>query len=974
MQIASVTNATELVNELGRVIGKKNVAFDDISRALYSTDASNYQIVPVGVTFPRDADDVCAIHEVARQYQVPLLPRGGGTSLAGQCVGSAIVMDFTRHMRRIRSINAEEHTVVVEPGMVLDQLNKQLQPLGLMYGPDPASSNRATVGGCLGNNSTGTHSILYGMTSDNVRSLEVVLANGEKVWLGTPDLTTSTETTRRLQVTVRELVHNHAGEIAARYPKTWRTVAGYALNRLDPDAIDLAQLIIGSEGTLGSIVAAELEIVQRPVQTWLAVVHFAEKMAALEAVPHLLEAQPSAVELLDKYLLDRTRNQPEFAKHLNFVEGDPEALLLVEFYGQNAAELQAGLDRLQQILQRLGHHDAVVLLTEKSDQANVWKIRKAGLGLLYSERSEFKTIPVIEDAAVPVEHLAAYIDRVEAVVRSAGANMAIYAHASAGCLHVRPMINLKTAHGLRQYRQIAEGAVEAVMAFGGTTSGEHGEGIVRGEFSKQLFGPELTEVFRIVKQTFDPDNLMNPGKVVDVPPMDSTELLRYGTDYSVPLELVETRYDWTTDNGFAAAVEMCNGSGVCRKEDTGTMCPSFMATRDEKDSTRGRANVLRLAMSGKFGLDGMEQEQVKDVLDLCLSCKACKAECPASVDMARIKAEFMANYHDIHGTPLRSQVFGRVHQLNTLGGLLPALSNFGMQVPGVAAALKRALGIASDRDLPRFASTRFSKWWQRQPQDIQTTQTKQPVPILLIDTFTEFYETGIGQALAYVTNQLSLGLRSVRMPKQACCGRPAISKGLLDTAKIMATSNIQYLKRIIASEPNARFMILEPSCLSAFIDDYPTLVDAEWQPWAHDIAQRFVSVEEWLDEIRAEGLLEALNWDKMPRHIILHGHCHQKALWGSQAALRLLRSIPGARVEELDAGCCGMAGSFGYESEHYDVSIQVAEQRLYPKVRNHPDAIIAAAGTSCREQVAHIQGKAHHPIEIVAMACGHRIK
>lgn len=970
MQIAPSTDTRSLVKELERAIGEHNVAFDDVTRAIYSTDASNYQIIPVGVAFPRDGDDVCAVHEIATAHQLPLLPRGGGTSLAGQTVGHAIVMDFTRHMRRFRSVNAEQRTVVVEPGMVLDQLNQQLGKLGLKYGPDPASGNRATVGGALGNNSTGTHSILYGMSSDHVRWVDVVLASGEKVRLGPPELTPQNQTTQRIATNIRQILQQHESQIVERYPKTWRTVAGYALNRLDVDALDLAQLVVGSEGTLGTIVAAELNVVEKPRHTCLAVVHFSDYMASLEAVPTILETEPSAVELLDKFLMDRTRRQPEFAKHLTFVEGDPAALLLVEFYGASEAELDAGLARLRHVLQRIGHREPVVVLTTSHDQANVWKIRKSGLGLLYSERSEFKTIPVIEDAAVPVEHLAAYIERVEQVVHDAGAEMAIYAHASAGCLHVRPMLNLKNERGLRQYREIAEGAVAAVMAFGGTTSGEHGEGILRGEFSKVLFGEDLTQAFREVKRAFDPDNLMNPGKVVDVPPMDDSHLLRFGTDYSVPLELVETRFDWQADNGFAAAVEMCNGSGVCRKEDSGTMCPSFMATRDEKDSTRGRANVLRLAMSGKLGLDAMQQERVKDVLDLCLSCKACKAECPSAVDMARIKAEFMANYHDAHGVSIRDQIFGNIHRLNRIGGWVPWLANMGLQVPGVAALTKQLLQVASDRDLPRFASTRFSQWWKQQPNPESHTSTARSVPILIIDTFAEYYEPEIGQALAFIAQQIGIGLRAVRMPGQACCGRPAMSKGLLDTARDMATANLQYLKRIVATEPNARFMIFEPSCLSAFVDDYPTLVDADWQPWAADIAERFMSIEQWLAELATEGLLQSLNWDLLPRQVILHGHCHQKALWGTQATLTALQAIPGATVTELDAGCCGMAGSFGYAAEHYDVSMQIAEQRLYPAVRDNPDALIAAPGTSCREQVAHIQGRVFHPVEIVAMACG----
>ncbi|MBZ0317608.1 MAG: FAD-binding protein [Anaerolineae bacterium] len=960
----------DLAHELTQAIGRDAVKFDEISRLLYSTDASNYQIFPVGVTFPKNADEVSAIHEIAMRYHVPVMPRGGGTSLAGQTVNRAIVMDFPKFMRRVRGVNADTKTVQVEPGLILGHLNQQLAGLGLMFGPDPASANRCVVGGCLGNNSSGTHSIMYRMTADHVNWLDVVLANGEKVRLGRREFSSENGTVEKLRAGVAQILQRYAEPIATRYPQTWRTVAGYALNRLEMDDIDLAQLIIGSEGTLGTIVATELRLVDKPKYTRLAIVHFATLLASLEIVPAILETDPSAVELFDRMLMDRTRRMPDYAKKLHFVEGDPAAVLAVEYYGDSPAELDSKIETLRRRLIAENHHVAVVTLIDAAGQGDFWTIRKAGLGLLASDRGDLKAIEIIEDAAVPVEHLAAYIEQVMGIVEGVGAGMSVYAHASAGCLHVRPLVNLKTEHGMRQYRQIAEQAVEAVLSFNGTTSGEHSEGILRGEFNERLFGPELMQAFREVKHLFDPHNQMNPNRIVDTPKMDDESLMRYGLSFGVPLEIVETRFDWSTDFGYAGAIEMCNGAGECRKENVGVMCPSYMATHDERDSTRGRANTLRAAMMGLLGLNGMKDERVKDVLDLCLSCKACKSECPSSVDMARIKAEFMAQYYDAHRIiPLRARIFANIHRLNELGSIFPPITNLALNMPIVSQVAAKQLGITPERQLPKLARQRFSQWWAKN-KPVESRPPLKQTPILLIDTFMEYNDPQMGRALAYLMEQSDYELRAQRLPWQGCCGRPAISKGLLDQAKRMSTANVEGLAALIEYDPEVRFMMFEPSCVSALRDDTRTLVNKEYQAAADDIASRIMSVEEWLDAWRAAGSMDDLRWDHQPREIILHGHCHQKSLWGTSASLNILRAIPGATVRELDAGCCGMAGSFGYEAEHYEVSMRIAEQRLYPAVRNNPNAIIAAAGTSCREQVGHIEGRALHPVEIVAMACG----
>ncbi len=938
------------------------VRFDTTTRLLYSTDASNYQIEPIGVAFPRHAGDVAAAHQIAARHGVPLLPRGAGSALAGQTVGYALVLDLSRHMRRVQSVDVEARRVRVQSGMVLGQLNAQLAPLDLMVGPDPASADRATVGGCLGNNATGMHSILYGMFSDHVAGVEVVLADGERLALGAN--APVHPRAAALAAEVSAILDRYAGEIAARYPRTWRTVAGYALNRLDPQAPDLAQLFVGAEGTLGTVTEIDLALVPRPRMTRLALVHYGELHAALESVPGLLEVGPSAIELLDKMLLDMTRAHPDYSRHLTFVEGDPAAVLAVEFYGESADELAANIDRLKQKLAALGHRERIVIAESEARAADVLKVRKAGLGLLMSMRGDFKPVPFIEDAAVPVEHLAAYVAGVERIVAENGARMALYAHASAGCLHIRPLLNLKSAEGLRQYRAIAEATSDLVLTYHGTTSGEHGEGLSRGEFSRKLFGPVLTEAFREVKRAFDPQGLMNPGKVVDVGPMDDPRTLRYGPEYATPLAPARTRLDWSHDGGFAGAVEMCNGAGVCRKEGTGTMCPSFMATRDEQDSTRGRANILRLAMTGHLSAEGLTDRRVAEVLDLCLSCKACKAECPSLVDMARLKAEFTAAYYDRHGAPLRARLFGNIHHLNRLGSLFPPLANAMLRSAPGRWALAR-IGVAPERTLPTLARQRFSVWARRHGAVFPPGAAE--APILIADTYTEYNTPHLGQAALRVAQAAGCRVEVWGPRELDCCGRPLISKGLLDGARSLAIKNVRRMAPIVAR--GERFMLLEPSCAAAFRDEYAGLVPAALRDDARRVGAATITVEEWLAEIGAAGRLPPERFDAQPREVLLHGHCYQRALWGTTATHLALRLIPNCRVTELDDGCCGVAGSFGYEREHYALSMQIGEQRLLPAVRAAPEAIIAASGVSCREQVQHGAGRtALHPVEVVAAA------
>lgn len=933
-----------LIADLEKYIGKEQVKFDQMTRLLYSTDASNYQMMPIGVTFPRSADDVIAIHEVARQHQMPVLPRGSGSSLAGQTVGQAIVMDFTRYMRRVRGINAEAQTVLVEPGLVLGQLNKQMQPMGFMFGPDPASAERAAIGGCIGNNATGAHSILYGMTSDNILRLEVVLPSGEQVWLDadTPQMT-------QIREKISQLVTENQAEITNRYPKTWRTSAGYALNKIDPSNVDLKWLLAGSEGTLATIVQAELRLVPRPPLRRLAMLHFDTLRASLEATPRILETQPAAIELIDRFLLDKTRQHAGFAPLLNFVEGDPAALLAVEYYGASDTELSAKVESLKMLLNRIGYKGSMVLAITPQEQANVWKVRKAGLGLLMSQRGDTKPIDLIEDAAVPVEYLADYIDEVEQIIHKAGTTFAIYAHASAGCLHVRPMINLKSEAGLKQYRRIGSEVADAVVKYGGTISGEHGTGIIRGEFSDRLFGEKLTQAFREVKAAFDPQNLMNPGKMVDHPAMDDVSLMRH-TPYEVVIPIEKTRYDWSADGGFFGAIEMCNGAGVCRKEGAGTMCPSYMATLDEAHATRGRANALRHTMLGHLKPTNFASDELHGVFDLCLACKACKAECPSSVDVARMKAEYLSLRYDAKGyVPLATRIFANIHRLNALGSILPSFANLMLTNP-LGFWLANMMGLPTQRPLPLLAKQRFSRSVHKQPNSAEVT--------LIVDTFTEFNHPEVGHALIKIMDALGIKINIVRMP--TCCGRPAISKGLLDMAKRMANQNVEFLSQNLTP-----FIFLEPSCQSALMDDYPELVSPEYKEAAKQVAAHCMSAEAWLLPV-LQSQQDTLVWDTRPREVLLHGHCHQKALWGTAETRQLLSLIPNTTVSEIDSGCCGVAGSFGYE--HYDLSLKIANDRLLPALREKPQAIAAAPGTSCRVQISEAGHSVLHPIQVIGDA------
>ncbi|MFI7706751.1 FAD-binding and (Fe-S)-binding domain-containing protein [Nonomuraea sp. NPDC049480] len=917
-----------LAGKLAPLIGG-DVRDDPYTRHLYSSDASMYAIEPIAVAFPRDAGDVQALVAACGELGVPVLPRGAGTSLAGQTVGAAVIVDFSRHMNRILEIDGR--TARVQPGVVQDQLNRAARGHGLMFGPDTSTSNRATIGGMIGNNSAGSHSVRYGSTVDHVESLRVVLADAT-----TPDLATDA----RLGPAVAEVL---AGLDLTGFPRFWRHSGGY---RLDLAAEgDLTKLIAGSEGTLAVVTEATVALVERPLAKAIAVGHFTSTLAAIAATADALAFGAASVELIDKAILDLSRQRVDYAGLGGILEGDPEALLFVEFFGDTPAEVADRVDKLAATWKANGHGYHTLRATAERDQAAVLKVRKAGLGLLMaSSVGSRRPLAFVEDTAVPPDRLLPYVEEFARILDGHGLKAGFYGHCSVGCLHVRPFVDLRAPGEIGRMRTVAEEIAELAARHGGVNSSEHGDGLARSEFNRRLFGDEIYEAMRRIKRIFDPHGLLNPGKIVDAPPM--TDHLR---DPAMP----EPRPLHTTLNfadGMHAAADRCMNVGVCRKDDTGVMCPSYMATREEEHSTRGRANALVKALSSADPRQAMGGDRLHGILDLCLECKACQSECPLGVDMAALKSEFLHQYQQRHGVPPRARLFGAIRTLNRLGSATAPLSNW------LAGPLRGPLGLSRRRPLPRFRRDNLLRWFARRPTAAGTKEV-----ILLADSFTTYTEPGVGQDAVELLERA--GYR-VHLAAEGCCGRSSISKGLLDRARSMAEAMVG---RLAGSD--APIVGLEPSCLLTLKDEYRALLPGD--PRVAAVAARARLVPELLAEAIDDGSL-VLGDALSGRRILLHGHCHEKAVVGTGATRALLSRIPGAEVEEIDAGCCGMAGSFGFESEHYDLSMRIGGLRLFPAIAAaSPDTLLAATGVSCRQQIAHGAGRhARHPVEILHQAAG----
>ena len=940
--------------------------FDETARVLYSTDASIYEIEPLGVAYPAHAEQVSRILRYAYERGIPVTPRGGGTSLGGQAVGRSIQVDFSRHMNRILEVNVEEHWARIQPGVVLDELNAHLKPMGLLFAPDVSPSNRANVGGMIGNNSCGSHSIIYGKTIDHVLELNVVLSDGtETVFKPVGDREYGEKSGMgglegRIYREIRRIAHENRDEIEARYPKIMRRVGGYNLDAfVDEGPFDPCKMIVGSEGTLVAVTEARINLVTLPSHTGLNICHFSDLIESMEATVEILKTDPSAVELTDKTILDLAKDSPAAAGQRDFIEGDPEAILMVEYYGETADEVSERMDALESLLKKKNLGYACVRAMTPASQANAWGLRKAGLGLLMGMKGDTKPTTFVEDTAVSPDKLPEYIRQFRDIVSKHGTVASYYAHASVGTIHIRPLINLKKADDIVRMRAIAEDIRDLVLAYGGAMSSEHGDGLVRSEWNEKMFGTPLYEAFKAVKAVFDPNGIMNPGKIIANQKM--TDNLRFGPAYQA--EEINTYFDFSGDGGLSRSIELCNGVGACRKKLVGTMCPSYIATLDEEHSTRGRANVLRAALSGKLDGEGFTSQRVYEALDLCLECKGCKGECPSNVDMAKMKYEFLAHYYEKHGLPLRNRVFGRIETLNRLGSAFAPLSNRVLNHPWHKRILERAIGVDRRRSLPEFAEETFEQWfYHRNPDSVGDRDG--PTVVFFPDTFINYSEPHIGIAAVEVLE--SAGYRVVLAEPRACCGRPLISKGMLRQAREAARYNISQLERYV--DRGWAIVGCEPSCVMTFRDDYRDLVN---DPRTDRIADSIFMIDEFLVREQAAGRL-SLPVNRLDRTISLHGHCQQKAIAGTGSTVAALELVPGYEVTTLNTGCCGMAGSFGYEREHYDLSMKIGEDRLFPAIRNAEDRTeFAATGTSCRHQIADGTGRtAHHPIELIRAAVG----
>jgi len=979
MQLSPL-QSENLANSLKRQIAGE-VFCDEYRRALYSTDASLYQIQPVAVVVPRSRDDVAACVAIAAENRVPLITRGSGTSLSGQSIGAGIVVDFSKHLNRIVELDPTMFTARVEPGVVLDALNAAAAPHGLQFGPDVATSNRANLGGMIGNNSAGARSIRHGKTVDSVIELSVLAADTTPATLcPLAPVQLHAEQARgdrwgEIYRTVAGVVAEERDEIIARFPPILRRVSGYNLDEFVPEFrgrfpappsvemireidaqrfpgadFNLAKLIVGAEGTLACVVEALVHLVPLPARRGIVVLHFDSLEAAVAAVGPVLACRPSAAELLDGQIIRLAEKSFEYRHYLDFVVGRPESLMLVEFSGETDDEVRRGVADLADRTRGLPGlvHSLEALDRERCN--HIWACRKASMPLLYRVPGVRKPIAFVEDTAVDPRRLVEFVARFREIIARAGTTGAFYGHASVGCMHIRPMLDAADAADRERIARISGEVCALVQEFHGAMSGEHGDGLARSYLNERLFGPRIYAAFKRIKAAFDPAGIFNPGKVVDGP--GPLENLRQGAGYR-PLEITTT-LDFRREGGLLRAAEMCNGSGVCRKLRSGTMCPSFMATGDEEHSTRGRANALRLVLSGVLPPEELTGKKLFDTFDLCLQCKGCKAECPSNVDVAKLKAEFLHKYHAEHGVPLGARLMANAARLNRWGSALAPVSNWLRSVPAAAALLQRLAGIDARRPLPRFERNHFRRWFRRRTPSA-TARTRGPI-VLLDDCLTSYCEPQVNRAAVAV---LEAAGYEVHLAGLGCCGRAAISKGLLEESQNLARRNIARL--LPWAERGVPIVGCEPSCLLTLVDDYLDLVPGDE---SRRVAAAASLIETHLLKMQIKGTGIIKN-DSRPLLFLLHGHCHQKALVGMADTVRLLTDVVGAAPTLIDSGCCGMAGSFGYE--HYDLSMKIGERVLFPAIRAAPEATIAAPGFSCRHQIEHGTGRrALHPIEIAA--------
>ena len=982
--------------ELARRLGAETrgeVLFDAASRGRYATDASIYQAMPIGVFVPQTSDDVAAAIGIARELGTPILARGAGTSQCGQTTGTALVIDSSKHLRKVLAIDAEAMTAEVEPGLVLDALNAALKPLGLWFPVDVSTSAQATLGGMAGNNSCGSRSVAYGNMVHNVLGIDAWLSDGSSLSFGPVDGLGAREAA--IADFVRELATQHRSDIEARWPKVLRRVAGYNLDIFEPQgerpytgdgSVNLAHLLVGSEGTLAFTRSLKLKLAPLPGQKVLGVVNFPSFHAAMDAAQHIVTLGPTAVELVDRTMIDLARANPAFRPVIEAaLIGKPAAILLVEFAGDDRAALRMKLIHLSALVSDLGLPGAVVEMPGAAQQKALWDVRKAGLNIMMSLKGDGKPVSFIEDCAVPLEHLAEYTDALTEVFARHGTRGTWYAHASVGTLHVRPILDMRR-DGAAKMRAIAEEAAVLVRRFKGAYSGEHGDGLCRGEWIAWQFGPRIDAAFKAIKERLDPIGLLAPQRIVDAPKMDDASLFRYGPGYrTIALQPVFDWSAWNVQNdaateaitaagsggdpsgGLAKAVEMCNNNGHCRKFDAGTMCPSYRVTRDEQHVTRGRANTLRLALTGQLeGVDPddpLASEAVHEALALCVGCKGCKRDCPTGVDMARMKLEALARRKARHGFSMRDRLIASLPDIARLARHVPALANLRNRSPRLRRLGERWLGVSAKRSLPAWRGDTFMNLASSLGlADRAATLASAKAVVLFVDTFNNAFDSE--NAVAAVRVLRAAGY-AVHVPERRgaalCCGRTFLAAGMPDRAKAKAQELIDAL--LPFAERGIAIVGLEPSCLLTLRDE--TLVMGLGDA-AETVAAQALLFEEFIvREARVGRFVLDLQAARQP--MLVHGHCHQKAFGAMPPVLDALRLIPGAEPTLIESSCCGMAGSFGYEAEHFEVSMQMAELSLLPAVRRAADALIVADGTSCRHQIADGAGRqAHHVARVLA--------
>ncbi|MEO6190071.1 MAG: FAD-linked oxidase C-terminal domain-containing protein [Saprospiraceae bacterium] len=932
--------ATEIWENLNLRI-KGDLAWDDLYKGLYSTDASNYQIMPHAFLAPKSVEDVIELVHFAKEHGISLLARGGGTSLVGQSVGKSIIIDFTKYMNRLIEFNLNESWAIVEPGLIRDELNQIILKHKLHFAPDPATSSRAAIGGMIANNSSGTRSILYGKTLDHVLELTVLLEDGSIIHCR--DLN-DLELEEKLQLQTKEgelyrilfkIVTEHRNEIELRFPKVMRRVGGYNLDEFLGKSWNLSRIFVGSEGTLGIILSAKIKLVPTPNFQCLCVVHFDSFYNSIAHIQEMVHFKPASVELLDELLIERSRQNIETKNYCDFIQGHPKAVQVVEFYGETLEEAKRRAEEMVASLQSKSIGYAHPIFSDKNEIENIFTVRKKGLGLLMGVKGNRKPIAFIEDAAVPLEHLAEYIMEVFEVCRKNDTPVVAYAHASVGLLHLKPLLDLRDPEDIARMKKISEATLELVIKYQGSWSGEHGDGLARGPYNEKFFGTTLYKSFIELKNIFDPKGIFNPGKIVNSPSPDKN--LRYGTQYKD--QEFSSKFHYRNEGGFLDAVHLCNGVGECRKITGGTMCPSFRATRDEKDSTRGRANILRLALSGQLDDYGLQSKALTDVMDLCLSCKACKSECPTNVDMSKLKSEilfFQKKNKRISITDflIKNQII--ISKLSS--GFLSPMINFTLRNKIFRSILQTVSHLDARRILPQYKSNPF-------PFDQVQGEIQANTVVLFADTYIKFHDPSIGLSAKKLLENLGY---EVIVFQDGCCQRPTISKGLLDLAEKQGFETLSKLEPYLKQK--VPVLICEPSCASSFKDD---LIDLQKEPKWQSLSENIYLLEDFLVKEMKNGKIKQKIKIKSGNYL-LHGHCHQKAIFTTKALHVIFNQSPDVSLRELDTGCCGMAGSFGYEKNNYDLSKKLADLILVPEIEaSSSDTLIIADGFSCRHQIEH---------------------